>query len=147
MATKTKIDEPNARDTYATHDHATGAIRMPHNSRTRARHRERRRRRNQSELQESRRGTSATAIAATTTREPDTPTIGELQERARHAQEHALSNRSRRTYSTGQRHWARFTTQYGGDDLEQQPLDMQLGLFVTNLITVKGIIKPQTANQ
>ena len=43
-------------------------------------------------------------------------------------------------------HWARFITQYGDDKLEQQPLDMQLGLFVTNLITAKGI-KPQMANQ
>ena len=115
---------------------------MPHNGRARTRHRECRRRCNQSEFQESRRRTSATAIAATTTREPDTPNIGELQERARHAQEHALNNRSRRTYSTSQRNWARFMTQYGGDALEQQSLDMQIGLFVTNLITVKGI-KPK----
>ena len=119
---------------------------MPHNGRARARHREHRRRRNQSQFREPRRQAGATAVAATTPREPGAPTIGELQERARNAQEHALNNRSRRTYSTGQRHWARFTAKYGGDELEQQPLDMQLGLFVTNLITVKGI-KPQTANQ
>ena len=119
----------------------------PHRG-SRARHREHSRRRNQSRIQGAQRPRSPSATPRVAARGAELPTIDELNERARNAQEHSLHHRSRRTYDTGQRHWIHFENLYGLDKIGDTPiaLDIQLGLFVTNLITVKNI-KPATANQ
>ena len=119
----------------------------PHRG-SRARHREHSRRRNHSRIQGAQRPRSPSATPRVAARGAELPTIDELNERARNAQEHSLHHRSRRTYDTGQRHWIHFENLYGLDKIGDTPiaLDIQLGLFVTNLITVKNI-KPATANQ